>query len=937
MKFTFEQHPRLVIALTLTLAAACLYFGGFTFYNTASTPTDENVFMTPPSPVFIARDLPARFVEETGLRLFDRATPEHPDALLDGDAVITVNKAQVNSAKDIRSLLSSMQPTDSLEFFVLRSSINRHFIYRIQKADLSSDAFREYWNVVIVTSVLPGGASDRAGMKAGDIIFRINEQSFTEAQAADRILRQGQVDKSLRYDVYRGGQSLTLHVTLAKFGVPIVVLMFFLTGLVYIGTGLFIALKRPRLIAARLLGWAFIMVGGLFLIIAVGRQSDTVFFQIVRNVMTYTGIFGGCTLFALSDLYFPKEKTVLLENKWHHRVIIIMGLVLAAVAVILRSQLSILAALVPLLYIAALHVLYRKKIAAEQRSMMRGVTWSMLFIVAVNVIYSTVRSSMDQVGSALNNLNILTFILLPLAYLFTIGRYQLLETKLRIRRNLQYSALTVVWNTGLTLMLIVTFFSLPNVALPLQNVEFTGASILITDTPVSKDDFSRNEKIGAMLLGLTAVFAYVVVRRRGQRFIDEKYYQTQFDYRRALSELSEALAAKLGMNDLAHGLVSTLADLMKVKDASVLFFRGEGDCCCIESVGLATPEVSTVCIARQEELRNVLGTINGASRVEYLPLSLRKELTDLGVRIIQPICSKDRLIGAIMIGEKLSETAFKDDDISFLTSAATQASVSIENAFLYEELAEKERMKHELEIARQIQLASLPQQLPLIAGLDIAGGSLPAMEVGGDFYDYLQSNSNSLTVIIGDVSGKGTSAALYMSKVQGILRSLFTFGLSPRELFVRANKLLCKDLEKRSFVTALGAEFNLNAKMVQIARAGHLPLYCFNADLGVVEKIVSPGIGLGLNDAEQPFALLEEYRRPLKKGDLYVFVSDGITEAQNEQGDDYGEQRLIAFIAQHRSESSLRIRDLLLEEVKCFTAGAPQHDDQTIVCISVRD
>jgi sigma-B regulation protein RsbU (phosphoserine phosphatase) len=438
-----------------------------------------------------------------------------------------------------------------------------------------------------------------------------------------------------------------------------------------------------------------------------------------------------------------------------------------------------------------------------------------------------------------------------------------------------------------------------------------------------------------MLLGVGAVFAFIVVRRRGQRLIDEKYYQTQFDYRRALSELSEALAAKLGMNDLAHGLVSTLADLMKVKDASVAFFRGEADCCCVESVGIATPDVTTLCLTHQEELRTVLGTISGAARVEYLPVSLRKELLSLGVHLVQPICSKDRLIGAIMIGEKLSETAFKDEDISFLNSAATQASVSIENAFLYEELAEKERMKHELEIARQIQLASLPQQQPLMPGLDIAGGSLPAMEVGGDFYDYLQAQNGSLTVIIGDVSGKGTSAALYMSKVQGILRSLFTFGLSPRELFVRANRLLCKDLEKRSFVTALGAEFDLRTKAVQIARAGHLPLYRFDAASGSVEKIVSPGIGLGLNDAEHPFALLEENTRPLRKGDKYVFVSDGITEAHNEQGEDFGEERLISLIERHQSAPSMQLRDLLFEEVKCFTAGAPQYDDQTVVCISV--
>jgi serine phosphatase RsbU (regulator of sigma subunit) len=105
--------------------------------------------------------------------------------------------------------------------------------------------------------------------------------------------------------------------------------------------------------------------------------------------------------------------------------------------------------------------------------------------------------------------------------------------------------------------------------------------------------------------------------------------------------------------------------------------------------------------------------------------------------------------------------------------------MAMENAFLYEELAEKERMKHELAIARRIQLASLPQKTPVVKGLEIAGSSLPALEVGGDFFDYLNGSTDHLTVVVGDVSGKGTSAALYMSKVQGILRSLHPREPSP--------------------------------------------------------------------------------------------------------------------------------------------------------------
>ena len=149
-----------------------------------------------------------------------------------------------------------------------------------------------------------------------------------------------------------------------------------------------------------------------------------------------------------------------------------------------------------------------------------------------------------------------------------------------------------------------------------------------------------------------------------------------------------------------------------------------------------------------------------------------------GFRCVVPIRSHDRLVGALLVGEKLAETSLNEEDLSFLSGVAKQSAVSIDNAFLYEEHAEKERMRHELNIARRIQLGSLPSVTPDVPGLDIAGLSVPALEVGGDFYDYLGWNGKEVMVVVGDVSGKGTSAALYMSKVQGILRSLYGFQLA---------------------------------------------------------------------------------------------------------------------------------------------------------------
>ena len=290
----------------------------------------------------------------------------------------------------------------------------------------------------------------------------------------------------------------------------------------------------------------------------------------------------------------------------------------------------------------------------------------------------------------------------------------------------------------------------------------------------------------------------------------------------------------------------------------------------------------------------------------------------------------------MLTGEKRSESPFHQDDLEFLTSIAKQASVAIENAFLYEELAEQERLKHELEIARQIQLASLPQTTPIMDGLEIDGVSIPALEVGGDYFDYLNGQPDEITVIVGDVSGKGTSAALYMSKVQGILRSLHGFNPSPRDLFIHANTLLCKDLEKKSFITAIGGFFNSKSHSMRLARAGHLPLYYYNSKTEAVESVTPKGLGLGLKNSTIFSAQLEEKKIKYRAGDVFLFITDGITEAQNEQGEEFGEERVSLILKNNHHLPPHEIRNAYFSALERFATDSYQHDDQTLVVVKVK-
>jgi sigma-B regulation protein RsbU (phosphoserine phosphatase) len=423
-----------------------------------------------------------------------------------------------------------------------------------------------------------------------------------------------------------------------------------------------------------------------------------------------------------------------------------------------------------------------------------------------------------------------------------------------------------------------------------------------------------------------------VIRRYGQKFIDKKYFRLQYDYRRASFVLGEVLASTLSAEELARSLVQKLSGLMELKRVGVLFFRDEACCSCSSAHGFDGNQWQQFCIRHEKELIAAIRQFNNEFRVDYLPANMKDEFHREGFHYGIPIRSKDRLIGVLLVGEKQSETTFQQEDLAFLASTAKQASVAIENAFLYEELAEKERMKHELQIARRIQLDSLPQTTPTVNGLEISGTSVPAMEVGGDFFDYLTGNNNKFTVVIGDVSGKGTSAALYMSKVQGILRSLHGFDLSPRDLFNRANKLLCQDLEKRSFVTVLGAEFNTEQRTIVVSRAGHLPLWHFSGVDGSVSKVLPRGLGLGLNDASIFANEMEERTISYRSGDVFVFATDGVTEAHNETGD-FGEDRILDIIKQHHHHSAQMMQESLITELSLFTGDRLQHDDQTVVIV----
>ena len=278
------------------------------------------------------------------------------------------------------------------------------------------------------------------------------------------------------------------------------------------------------------------------------------------------------------------------------------------------------------------------------------------------------------------------------------------------------------------------------------------------------------------------------------------------------------------------------------------------------------------------------------------------------------------------------------DQLGELAGSFNSMTASIEGLLL--EKAEKERLEQELKIARSIQMSLLPQGPLQMPGLSLSGHCEPAREVGGDYYDFLPLEDDRLGILIADVAGKGTSAALYMAELKGLVLSLSRHHVSPRKMLIEANQIISKHLDSRSFITMTYAVVDLRARTITCARAGHCPMvYVPGPDApSRTPQILTPdGMVLGLQfDLGDTFdRILEEVTLPLGRGDLFVLYTDGISEAMNAQGDCFGDQRLVDLAALNADLKSDDLRACILDDVHAFAGDAAQHDDMTMVLLKI--
>ncbi|MGH6900158.1 MAG: PP2C family protein-serine/threonine phosphatase [Geminicoccaceae bacterium] len=257
---------------------------------------------------------------------------------------------------------------------------------------------------------------------------------------------------------------------------------------------------------------------------------------------------------------------------------------------------------------------------------------------------------------------------------------------------------------------------------------------------------------------------------------------------------------------------------------------------------------------------------------------------------------------------------------------------------LLREQAEKQRLQEELRIARDIQASLLPRGPLQLPGVAMAALCVPAREIGGDYYDFFLLAEDRVGLLVADVSGKGTSAALYMAELKGLMLALSKVYRSPKPLLIEVNRILSESLDSRSFITMTYAIMDLSQRTLTYARAGHTPLLHLLATEPCARILTPNGLVLGLRlegIAAKFEQLLEEVIVPLAPGDLCVLFTDGITEAMNGGADLFGEGRLCQHLEQQRHLPLEELREYIHREVNTWVGEADQHDDMTMILLKV--
>ena len=566
------------------------------------------------------------------------------------------------------------------------------------------------------------------------------------------------------------------------------------------------------------------------------------------------------------------------------------------------------------------------------------------------------------------------FLLFPLSFAYAIIRHQVIPVRLIVRRGVRYLLLS----RGFIIVEAVVVFAVLSFLLTGDRIEVI-------------DQWGRRADILATAAAtVAAVMLLRTVNRRVMPIIDRRFFREAYDAQQILSDLAETVRSAPTVDRMLEMVVGRIQHALHTENIAIFLREQEtGDLMLAASsvrrdvatdfsVEFQRHSLVAELLRKTPEPLDVLRQESGGlALLDYdLPSVERDVLESLHTALLLPVITKDRVLGIICLGPRLGDLPFSREDRRMLMAVAWQLGMALENAELIHRAAEEQRLRREVDIAADVQRRLFPEQPPEIAGLDLSGVCIPARGVGGDYYDFLVVGGRQLGIAVADVAGKGISAALLMSIVQASLRSQVA-GIGEilsngrlTDLVASMNVLLHRSTGPHSFASFFYAQLDLQTRVMTYVNAGHNPpLLVRAAALGSTatdnlmwQHTLQVGVAAGATEIihteagpapqqDNRFSLLtrggtvigafsnacyEQESLQLERGDVLIAYTDGLTEARNAHGEEFGEARLIRAVSNLGDLSAGDLSDSVVREVQEWCGETPRHDDLTLVIMKVR-
>jgi len=781
------------------------------------------------------------------------------------------------------------------------------------------------------------GVTWNAGIRDGDKLIAINGVPVKNTYVATYVLDQIAAGDSAVYKFERNGIQTETKVKVKKL-INISRLAFALFAFIWMIIATMVIAANPYGRAQRL----FFFIGVMLIFTNTSLPFNTIDFMkldyipdSVLNFLIVLRLFGFAFLpFVVVHFFwvFPLERKII-TRKWTIKILYAIPTILFLLALLfeawdaksftyekmlLFSVMSVLGIAGNITGIIALFKSYSKLKTKHERNSIFIILVGYMLGLGALAYFLIVANTLPR-AAIFNSpeyfLPIVLITLVPISFGYSVFKYSLMDVS-DVFKN------TIIYGTATLSIAGIYFFM----------IYFLGQSI-------SQAISSDYQGVFAAIIFIGFALVFQSTKDKFQDLLTRRFYPEQFAFQEVLVKFSREVSTIVKLDPILDSIKRIFIDSLKLQKVGLVLRTGNNntECKSYFSVGFNSKK-----LLFENYQTRILRFIEKKKKLKQLPAidqndfeivfpAIADELKAQEIFTVIPLSIKSRVIGLVLFGLKHSGSQFAGKDLELLVAVANQIAVSIENARLYESESEKVKMDRDLENAKKIQRSLLPKVIPTFPKVEISGTMIPALQVGGDYYDVIKIADDKFFVIVGDVSGKGLAASYYMTKLQTMMRLFAETATDPREVLIEVNKKIFNEIERNWFITVSVGLFDLTKETLLFCRAGHTPLIYVSEENA--ETFVPSGLGVGLERGKIFDSVLQQIEIPLKPNSLFAFYSDGVTEDISPDGELFGLEPLKNILKENKTKSVEIINQKILDALYAFRQSDQQSDDITLVLV----